>query len=396
MKPFISFLYPTRDRPSFLERCLFSMSKLSFIDFEIIITDNSINKSALQVYELYKIDTRIKYFSTGGNLSMSENYNYALSLAKGEYVSALTDKLFMKKNSLEIIYKIVKEHDLDLLNWRESTFALIDEDKSLEEGFIYTLPVKNDLIFYNPKEELKYLIDFKKHRVDDIEKYYRGKLFIGCAKREKIGDYLLGNKFFQIYAPDYTTRTILLSKIEKCAEITLPLQSSIQTKTSNGARCAKYPDAAFQFFYESDKFEIADKFFPIRGLYTSQQNHVAGDYNHILTKLESDLRVNEKNLMKTIPFDLLNVEWPSQRLKKEHWGLFFSHVKKLGLKLYLEIIFIVILKYYFKIQLKRIRKGVVRLFASFKSSGQNDLKLVNRKYFSSFAEAIEEMNKQII
>ncbi|MBK7341517.1 MAG: glycosyltransferase family 2 protein [Saprospiraceae bacterium] len=393
--PFISFLYPTRDRAKFLDRCLFAMLQSKYKNFEIIISDNSIGQSARPVFDIYSNDPRISYFWTGGNLSMAENYSFALSKAKGEFVSALTDKIFLKKQSLSLIHKIITKNNLDLLNWRESTFVLTDEDNNLDEGFIYNLRYNNNIILYDPKKTLDYLLGFYKHRSEDNDYYHSGKIFMGCVKRDLIQNYIDSNSFFQMYAPDYTSRIIILSEVKRCAEVTLPLQSSFQTNVSTGARCAKYPDVAYNFFYESDKMVLAEKYFPIKGLYSSQQNHVAGDYLHMIDVLKLNWKINYKNLYNTILYDLIRVDWPNSELKSQHWRLLLAKVREGGVRIYLAILFyflpLQLIKYYKSLAFKKLLAMYFRIRNPKSGNGVR----MNRIYFSKFEDAIERMNDSI-
>jgi glycosyltransferase involved in cell wall biosynthesis len=78
MNPKFSIIYPTKNRPDYLYYCLQSIKLQTFENFEVIISDNCENKSAEPIYLEYQKDSRFKYFWTGGKLSMSDNFSFAI------------------------------------------------------------------------------------------------------------------------------------------------------------------------------------------------------------------------------------------------------------------------------------------------------------------------------
>ncbi|MBK9640615.1 MAG: glycosyltransferase family 2 protein [Saprospiraceae bacterium] len=108
MNPKFSIVYPTKDRPDYLYYCLKSAKLQTFENFEVIISDNSQYQSAKPVYSEFLNDTRFKYFWTGGHLAMADNFSFAIKLAKGDYVTVLTDKVTLLPSALEVANKILQ------------------------------------------------------------------------------------------------------------------------------------------------------------------------------------------------------------------------------------------------------------------------------------------------
>ena len=74
-----------------------------FKNFELIIHDNSTDSLTKRVVEKFLDDKRIKYFKNIKSISMSENWELALSKTTGKFISVLTDKTILylnKKNHL--------------------------------------------------------------------------------------------------------------------------------------------------------------------------------------------------------------------------------------------------------------------------------------------------------
>jgi glycosyltransferase involved in cell wall biosynthesis/SAM-dependent methyltransferase len=86
----VSFLIPTKDRLSLLRHTIASIVDQSDQDVEIVVADNASSED----YESYVSglgDSRIVYFRQSESVSVTENWQRALSLATGDYVLMLGD-----------------------------------------------------------------------------------------------------------------------------------------------------------------------------------------------------------------------------------------------------------------------------------------------------------------
>lgn len=362
--PKYSIVYPTRNRPDLLRECIKAVLLQETKDWELIISDNHVEKSALDIFNEFSDDHRIKYFWTGGNLSMADNFTFGLSKSSGKYVTVLTDKTTLIPTCLKFCDSLLAKEEYDLINWSEAHFYPNSSNNiSQSDGSIRIVYQTNQLIEYSPKAEIDYLLQFNKHRSHDMPHYFRGKILFGIVRRELIEDLVNKNEFFLKYAPDYTTRMIVFSRAKKAIEITRPLQCAYISGDSNGMLCAIYPDKAFTFFNESDHFQNVNEYFPIKGLYTSQQNHVAGDYIYSLSKLNILPNINYQNLYQTIFFDLLKVKWNQPQIKKQQMELFYNSFQNFGITFKIHF-YIISLPYsiflYLRYRINQIRSKIYR------------------------------------
>ena len=83
--PVISLIIPTRERADTLKHTLQSALNQSSTDYEIVVCDNNSQDDTKQVVKGFA-DSRIIYLNTGKRLSMVDNWNYALTYARGDYV----------------------------------------------------------------------------------------------------------------------------------------------------------------------------------------------------------------------------------------------------------------------------------------------------------------------
>ena len=72
---------PTRERCDTLEHTLRTCVMQEYTNLEIIVSDNYSQDHTREVVEYFK-DSRIRYINTGKRISMSDNYEFALSHVK--------------------------------------------------------------------------------------------------------------------------------------------------------------------------------------------------------------------------------------------------------------------------------------------------------------------------
>ncbi|MEJ7676470.1 MAG: glycosyltransferase [Segetibacter sp.] len=111
MTPFFSIIIPTRNRYETLQYAIQTVLHQNFESFELIIADNSDEEIATDYNLLSKNfeDSRIRYCRPSSVLAMSDNWEFAISQAIGEYIIIFGDDDGLITNSLEKIYTIIKK-----------------------------------------------------------------------------------------------------------------------------------------------------------------------------------------------------------------------------------------------------------------------------------------------
>jgi glycosyltransferase involved in cell wall biosynthesis len=89
--PKVSVLLATYNRPQFIGGAIKSVLEQTFMDWEIVISDDSDNNSTEEMMEQFSNDKRIKYFHRKVKETIAKSSNFALSKATGEYVAILDD-----------------------------------------------------------------------------------------------------------------------------------------------------------------------------------------------------------------------------------------------------------------------------------------------------------------
>ena len=102
--PSVSFCISTFKRPEFLLTQLEHISKQTFIDFEVIVSDNDQECSAKRVVDQF--DSRFRYFSNDGNIGMISSFNKSIERSTGDYILMITDDDPVYPNSLETLIEL--------------------------------------------------------------------------------------------------------------------------------------------------------------------------------------------------------------------------------------------------------------------------------------------------
>ena len=96
----VSICIPAYEQPYNLDKCLKSILKQTFKDYEVIITDDSKESNLFDIVEKYIEDMDIKYIKNTLSKGSPENWNKAISLATGKYIKILHhDDSFKNNNS---------------------------------------------------------------------------------------------------------------------------------------------------------------------------------------------------------------------------------------------------------------------------------------------------------
>ena len=88
--PWVSICIATYKRKEMLFETLNCIKNQTFLNFEVVVTDNDPDKSSFSVIEDLN-DKRFKYFYNLENIGMVKNFNSALGKANGEFIVMMAD-----------------------------------------------------------------------------------------------------------------------------------------------------------------------------------------------------------------------------------------------------------------------------------------------------------------
>ena len=157
--PFFSIVIPTRQRHETLPFAMRTVLNQDFDDYELIVCDNCSSPETFEVVGSFN-NKKIKYIRSEISLSMSDNWELAVSKASGEYVIVFGDDDGLVHNSLLTLYKIIKETGCQAIRW-ERAYYNWGNVPIVEEANNLTLPFKMRTGFLDGKNVIKKVVNFK-------------------------------------------------------------------------------------------------------------------------------------------------------------------------------------------------------------------------------------------
>lgn len=180
-----SIIIPIYKVELYLRRCIDSVLKQTFTDFECILVDDGSPDRCPEICDEYaNKDNRIKVIHKV-NGGLSDARNAGLDIAKGEYIYFLDGDDYIESSLLENVQKEIKNTNADMVVFNyfsvnEHGDALYDSSFSAKE---YTILSQKDYINFVCKEVLHYKMGwevwnrvFKHSIIDDINlRFYDNK-----------------------------------------------------------------------------------------------------------------------------------------------------------------------------------------------------------------------------
>lgn len=124
----ISIIIPVYNGEKYIKRCIESILKQNFNDFEILIIDDGSKDNSLKILKSYKKLDKIKIFSQK-NKGPSEARNKGLEEAKGNYIIFIDIDDWIEENYLNNLYNTITKENLDIVmtGYRDiSKYGLIE------------------------------------------------------------------------------------------------------------------------------------------------------------------------------------------------------------------------------------------------------------------------------
>lgn len=129
--PLVSVLIPTYDqRPEYLRASIKSALDQNYKNLEVLISNNHSSKETSAVINEFK-DPRLVIVQPDKHLPLNEHFNFAVSKAKGEYISFLSSDDLIYKDCIEkTMQPLMKDSNL-VLSYNEN--AIIDANGEITD-----------------------------------------------------------------------------------------------------------------------------------------------------------------------------------------------------------------------------------------------------------------------
>lgn len=112
MQPLVSICIPVYNGEKHLMQCLDSAISQSYLNTEIIITDDGSTDNSLEIIKKYALlDSRIKLFVNSQNLGLVNNWNHCMEHTSGEWIKFLFQDDYLAINCIEKMLTVSETED---------------------------------------------------------------------------------------------------------------------------------------------------------------------------------------------------------------------------------------------------------------------------------------------
>lgn len=149
----LSIIIPVYNTEKYLERCLNSVVKQKFKEFEVLVILDGSPDNSIEICNKYKkMDKRIKVY-VKDNEGLGLTRNYGIERAKGEYIAFLDSDDFVDENFYGNMIEKAKEKEYDIIFSEYRRY--IEKDDKIQNNF-GALP--NEIDKLSPKDILKKML----------------------------------------------------------------------------------------------------------------------------------------------------------------------------------------------------------------------------------------------
>lgn len=356
--PFFSVLIPTKNRSHIVGMAIQSVLNQTFKDFEIIVSDNDDSDTLTRDAVAKFSDDRIKYFRTSGNLSMPDNWEFALTKATGRYITVLEDKQVFYPDALEVLNNMIISGYGHFIVWNCDILDDIKEPPVLfrwkNSGEIYSTNTDKIISHMTNKGIL-----YKK----------LPRMINSCVPKEFV-DFIWQKtplkRFFNNCCPDFTAAFIQLNYIDRITYVDKSLTITGAKKLSNGLSSRKKGNTAQRFSKEIGEIYFYD-YVPIKAIMAN--NAIINDYYRTVNKVGG--RLKQYCFCQTVYLsecykDIIETEQYGANVRNEYklWKSFFtSQNPEIKFRTIWKIKLLIIRRYSFKFYkiLPRFEKLVLHI-----------------------------------
>lgn len=239
-----SIVIPTRNSADTLKYTLQTCLKQEFDNYEIVVSDNSSlnNDFTKKLIENFN-DERIRYYTPPRELAMTENFEFAVSKATGEYIIVLGSDDALLFHALTTIDNVLNNIGARILRWPQVAYGWPNVKLKGYENFFGTPINESGNINYNEIDSkwlIQNVINFKTHYSALPMLYCNSVIHQGVLKKliNETGNVFKGN------TPDVYSGFVLAYLQRKFFSIDVPMVIGGSSGNSNGIAFHNTPDKA--------------------------------------------------------------------------------------------------------------------------------------------------------
>jgi glycosyltransferase involved in cell wall biosynthesis len=156
LHPEMSVIIPTRERAAYLTHSLKACLANPGSNIEFIILDNASSDGTRELVEACR-DPRVRYEPSDQRLSMRDNFERGLSLARGEYLCFIGDDDALFPYSIERALSLFNQFGVDAVATQRAHYSWPDLLSSRRNTAL--LPRHSGEIKLNSRNQIKFLLD---------------------------------------------------------------------------------------------------------------------------------------------------------------------------------------------------------------------------------------------
>ena len=243
-----TIVIPTRNNVNTLKHTISTCLRQDYPNFEIIISDNCSNDGTFEMVNSIK-DDRIKYIKTPKSLSMTENFEFALSNTSDGFISFIGADDGLMPDAINYVNKIITQYKVKSVCCQYAFYywpdvPLVEKGKLILNGLgIY----KNGVELRNASEWVQKTIDFKTAQyVCELPSLYYG--FIHKSVIEKS---MKNGKYYHSITPDAYSAFATSLNIDEYAFSYTPFCIAGISGRSNGLSQSLDGEVAQKFLIEN-------------------------------------------------------------------------------------------------------------------------------------------------
>ncbi len=236
-----SIVIPTRRRVDTLRHAVSSVLAIDRDDFELVVHHAGVDRASEEVVAGFG-DRRVRYASSAVETSMSENWESAVAMARGDYVTVIGDDDGLLPSALDTADVLIAEHQPELLSWRPVTYYWPDTVAASHAGFalhLYDLDRSDNRM--NTQRVLREVFAFRRD-YSDLPMIYNS-----FVSRQVLGRIAAsGKKYFQYDYPDVSSGVMNAIHADWFVWSNYPLSISGLSAQSTGGRAYFHEDTEVQ------------------------------------------------------------------------------------------------------------------------------------------------------
>ena len=242
--PLLSIVIPTRNRQMYAIHAIRSILSIQSENLELVVQDNSDDRSLESMIKFDILDTRLLYNYTPPPLSSIDNFNHGMRLATGEFVCFIGDDDSVNPN-IVIVTAWAKANGIDAVRGSMSAYYFwpdVVQHRSLESraGTLFIANFTSKITFADINQALISLVENggQGYLEFDLPKVYHGIIRRDILERIR----QVTGKYFDGLSPDIFSSIMVSQYINQlaCIDYPLTLNGSAVLSTASDSSAGKH------------------------------------------------------------------------------------------------------------------------------------------------------------